>query len=563
MSPQALYLSGISSGAFTVWKIEPGVTRIGRSPLNSVHIPDPTVSKEHAELTWYAWRCTITDLGSRNGTRVNGEEVYASMDVYAGDVLEVGDVSLLVTDEVPDRRVRYSESTTLGLSHPPGGTKPPVSSGDPEFETLLHESFEAKAPVVPGHPDLDRSADPLSLVMEAGKMLVLPRPLHETCDAILEFVARGIPASRHVLLLRDAEDSEPVTLASKSSPEVKHVPLALSRAITRMVLDEGRSVLTADAPKDPRFGDRRSIFEQSVHSAMAVPLRDDDRVLGLLYVDSQEPGRVFEEKRLKLLTLLANMAAVKISNARLLKAEEGRLRINQELAAAARIQRGLLPRDAPDVPGWEIDAYLEPCYEVGGDLFDYRLAAGQLDVMIGDVSGKGMGAALVMSSFLASARVLETVCSSPLELAVRLNDVMFETTAPQDFITGVIGRLDPASGFLTLVNAGHPDVYIIGPRGITHVRSSGPGFAMRSGAQFVEEEMHMQSGETFVAFTDGVSEARREGQFFGEERVRDVLSRHQNDPIIDIRNALLEELESFLDGAHRTDDVSLLLLRRL
>ena len=145
---------------------------------------------------------------------------------------------------------------------------------------------------------------------------------------------------------------------------------------------------------------------------MAVPLFDNERVLGVLYADSVDPTVGFGREQLEVLTLLANMAAVKITNVRLLEAEQASRQLAQQLETAVTIQRNLLPKRPPVLAGWQFDAYLESCYAVGGDLFDFhRLPDGRLLFLIGDVSGKGLGAALVMSSFLSAARVLYGSCA--------------------------------------------------------------------------------------------------------------------------------------------------------
>src|SRR5262249_7236997 len=166
-------------------------------------------------------------------------------------------------------------------------------------------------------------------------------------------------------------------------------PLAISHAILDTVLNECASVITADAAHDPRFAARESIIAQAIHSAMAVPLFDNERVLGVLYADTSDFTVQYGQEQLEILTLLANMAAVKITNARLLEAEQSRLRMTQELATATRIQRALLPEAPESLPGWECVARLVTCFEVGGDLFDFHLRPdGRLLFLVGDVSGK-------------------------------------------------------------------------------------------------------------------------------------------------------------------------------
>jgi GAF domain-containing protein len=158
-------------------------------------------------------------------------------------------------------------------------------------------------------------------------------------------VERAVPSTRLILLLRQEGTGELTPLASRQrSKSGGTQPLAISRTILMAVLAENTSVLTSDATEDPRFREQMSIVAQAVHSAMAVPLFDNEKVLGILYAESNFPGLSYNQEQLEILTLLANMAAVKITNARLLETEQHRLRMQQELSTAMGIQRGLLRR---------------------------------------------------------------------------------------------------------------------------------------------------------------------------------------------------------------------------
>ena len=415
-----LQLSTSLNGEQRQWPLETPPVRIGRASGNAVQLLDGTVSKEHAELTLDGEHWVVRDLGSRNGTRVNGREATSPLAVAAGDRLEIGHVLLSVSAAGDNSRTHFSTSEHVGSS------------------LSLKVSDVLQRPTATGAGS-DRL---LHLLAEAGQLLVLPRPLPETCESLLEFVDKAVPARRLVILLRDAETGELQQMAARTRGGRANEPLALSQTITRTVLAENTAVITRDAASDPRFLAQHSIIAQAIHSAMAVPLFDNEKVLGILYVDSTNPAVTYGQPELELLTLLGNMAAVKITNARLLVAEQMRLRLAQELSTATRIQQNLLP-EPPAVPGWKCHARIETCHEVGGDLYDFHLRDdGQLVVLVGDVSGKGMGAALLMSSTLSSARVLYDDCTSPLHLVRRLNAIMHRSTDSRSFVTVFVGWLE-------------------------------------------------------------------------------------------------------------------------
>ncbi len=535
-----LYLSGTVAERSAVWPLDQPSVRMGRSSKNAIHLPDGTVSKEHAEVERRGGRYYVRDLGSRNGTRVNGVEAREPLEIKSGDRLEVGHVALRVTDQDPGQVVQFSDGTILS------------SSLRMRADQILQRRSQGTA-----------SDQMVHLLADAGRLLVLPRPLKETCEELLQFVERAVPASRYVILLQQQVGSEPVQIAARTRAGRANQPLGLSRSIMQTVLDECTSVLTGDAALDPRFRGQQSIVAQAVHSAMAVPLFDNQKVLGLIYVDSQDLAVTFREDQLELLTLLANMAAVKITNARLLEAEQARARMAQELATATQIQRGLLPALPPEVPGYEVEAFLETCFEVGGDLYDFYLAPdGRLLFVLGDVSGKGMGAALLMSSFLASARVLYDTCTDPGELATRLGSIMNRSTTPGRFVTGIVGCLDPGSGLLHYVNAGHPSPCLVLGAELRQLESTGVPFGILPQFSYRSDSVEIRPGELMAIFSDGIPEAQRGEEFFDDERLHRVLLEGAASDLPGLRSQLMAQVEEFLGEEPRSDDITLVLLRR-
>jgi len=514
--------------------------RIGRASQNTIQIADPTVSKEHAEIARAGEKVTIRDLGSRNGTRVNGVEVHEATPIHDGDLIEIGKVLARVTTDPGEAKTMFNTAAQLSSSL-----------------NLGAREILARAP---GGADVGRL---VGLLAQAGRMLVLPRPLGETCDEILRVVEQAVPATRLVILLKPERGGEPEQVAARLRGGSSRQPLAISRSILDTVLQDCASVVIGNAAEDPRFRAQHSIVAQSIHAAMAVPLFDNERVLGVLYADSVDPTIGFGRDQLEVLTLLANMAAVKITNARLLEAEQRSQRIAHELTTATRIQRALLP-ETPSLTGWTIDARLETCHEVGGDLYDFHVRAdGSLVFLLGDVSGKGMGAALLMSSALSSARTLYDVCGDPAELVVRLNAVMHRSTDSGRFITLFAGVLDLASGRLRYVNAGHNPPVLLNAGSLQRLDAGGVPVGVLDQAHYDLGEAVIQPGDLLALFTDGIPEADRGGDMYEEERLVEVLVAGARDPSLDqLGRRVLESVDNFISGARRTDDITLVLLRR-
>ena len=536
-----LYLSETLGDEPLAWKIEAPLSRIGRSSTCEVHIADASVSRRHAEIVRRDDRFFIQDLGSRNGTRVNGTVVRAPVEIGPGDSVEVGDLTLRVTAEEPGRPVLVPEGARIDTS------------------VQLRADHLVKA-----HARDDQGARPLvAWLVAAGQLLVTLRPVQETCDKILEVVARAVPATRHVLMLRDETSGELRQISARQLGGRQGQPLALSRSIVGRVLEECTSVLTVDALHDPRFSGQQSVVMQGVRSAMAVPLFDNRKVLGLVYVDSQDFAVAFTPQQLEVVTLLANMAAVKISNARLLAAEQAQLRLAHELATAAQIQRGMLA-PAPRVEGWQVEACLETCLEVGGDLYDCRMMRDdRLVFQVGDVTGKGMGVALLMSSFLASSRVLYESCGDPGTLATRLGAIVYDNGDPGRFVTGFLGCLDLRTGTLHYVNAGHPAALLLHRGEVRQLESNGVPFGVLRGCTYDTLTTEIPPGGLLAVYSDGIPEAQCGPEMFEDARLRQaLLEASAASDLAEVRRGVLARLDAFLGDAPRSDDVTLLLIRR-
>lgn len=540
-----LHLIATVAGQEQSWPLDQPLMTVGRSSRHTVHLPDPSVSRDHAEIILTDGRPVIRDLGSRNGTRLNGVRVEGEAPLSAGDRLEIGAYLLLVADSPSTQKLRFADATVMG------------SSLRLRADQILQKRAE-KVVQQGGLPIIHWLA-------EAGQMLVVPKPLRETCDELLGVVERAVPASRYVLLLIDKPDAEPEPIASRHAGASSDRPLALSRTILRHVLESGSAVMTRDPALDPRFQGQHSMVTMGVLAAMAVPLYDNHKILGVLYVDTQDPRKPLDEQQLEVVTLLGNMAAVKITNARLLEAEQERMRIAQELATATRIQRGMLPEHLPEVHGWHFDAFLETCHEVGGDLYDlYRRGDGRLVLLVGDISGKGTGAALLMSSVLSSARVLYETCPNLKDLVAHLDSVVQRAGGGQRFLTAFVGCLDPATGKLDYVNAGHPAPRICrGGKQLDRLEAGGIPLGIIGGYPYEECTAMIGPGELLAVYTDGIPEAQKGDDFYDDHRFDEsLLECSKLSDLSDIRRQLIARVDAFLDGAHRSDDLTLVMARR-
>jgi serine phosphatase RsbU (regulator of sigma subunit) len=335
--------------------------------------------------------------------------------------------------------------------------------------------------------------------------------------------------------------------------------------MVQKVLEQRSGLLTSDAQQDPRFQQQQSIVQQGIRSAMAAPLFDNENVIGILYADTTDPAFWYNRDELRTFTALANLIGVKITQARLAEAEEERRRLAREVQSAKDILAYILPTDLGCAVGYEMGTYHEPCLEVGGDLYDVKcLDDGRVLFLAGDVAGKGLGAALLVSNIMPIVSVLIDDSKDLTQLATRLNRQIFLSTDPIHYATLFLGILEPETGRVEYVNAGHNPPYLLTPDGdIEEIAATGTPIGMLEAAPFSSAELTIQPGGFLFCFSDGIPEAQNaDGDFYEEGRLRDVLGRERDRSAEEIVAAVRTSLSGFVGDASPTDDITMLLLKR-
>ncbi len=299
---------------------------------------------------------------------------------------------------------------------------------------------------------------------------------------------------------------------------------------------------------------------------VAVPLQTDDRVIGLIYLDSPHFVHEFTKDDLSLLTVMANVAAIRIEHTRLAEVEQIERMHAKELQQAAEIQERLLPTRAPDVPGIDLAGYNAPCRTVGGDYYDFlTYPDGRVAVLVGDVAGKGMPAALLMSSLQARVQVLFDDPTDLAKLVTRLNRIISSNCPSNRFISFFIGVLDPVSGEFTYVNAGHnPPLLVRRDGAVEKLAGTGLILGILPIAQYEQETCRLEAGDIVVLFSDGVTEACRPDvdEEFGEERLAKILEEFSGSSAKTIIERINARLQEFTEGAPPADDITLVIAKR-
>lgn len=303
---------------------------------------------------------------------------------------------------------------------------------------------------------------------------------------------------------------------------------------------------------------------------LGVPITSDGVYKGILVVGDKESRRgvgPFPEEDRRTLELLANQAAIALENAELHRQALEKERLEREIELASEIQRQILPKSVPDIDGWELVGWNRPARHIGGDYFDlFRTGHGpeRLALVVGDVSGKGVPAALLVSTLHSSLRLLTERMPVCAELLDRLNRHVLESSTANKFITLFVGELDPATGEMVYLNAGHNPAIILRAGGA--VEQLGPGglpLGLLPQATFRAERLTLEPGDLICLYSDGITEAADPAdQEYGLERLATRLAAVRERPIAEQLAAVEEEVTRFAAGAPQGDDQTLVLLRR-
>jgi serine phosphatase RsbU (regulator of sigma subunit) len=343
----------------------------------------------------------------------------------------------------------------------------------------------------------------------------------------------------------------------------------VSRSIARRVIEERVSLLLPNVLEDARFRSEDSILASGIRTAMCAPLwvsaagEGKDSVIGLVYVDSIQHTHAFTDDDLRVLTALANVAAAKIENVRLLEESLEKRRLEEDMRMAAEIQTGLLPSAAPRLPGWDLAGSNRPCRTVGGDYYDFALVRGRLLLALGDVSGKGTGAALLMTVLRAAVRAHWT---EPLlaDAVSRINRTVCQNVPSSKYVTFFLASLDPATGRLEFVNAGHnPPILVRASGSAEKLSLGGLVLGIFEDVAYEGGAVELGAGDTLVVYSDGVTETwDPDGEEFGDDKLVALAVASRDKGADALQDAILAEIERFEQGARATDDRTLIVLKR-
>jgi len=539
---------------------------IGRSARNDLCIPDPFASRVHAEVRKEADQYILQDLGSANGTLYNGAPVDGTIKLSPGGRIRIGETEI-VYDDGTLSAILNATMITDSISEPVPEATIALNSSDRSTSGLLETIEGARTqPSLEEKRQSSGQGDLLALISKVGVTLLASATLNETLQQIAALAFESVPADRCLIMMREDGTQElKVKVAQLRDRKGNVGEIRVSRTIMEEVVGKGKAVLTADAQHDPLLMSSTMML-QPVRSVLAVPLGVGEKVFGLIYADSPMAEGRFSEDHLKVLTTLASVAAIRVENARLLEMQMERQRLENELQLASEIQQRFQPAAPPQVPGYELQGISFPCYEIGGDYYDFIWRAdGRLVITLGDVSGKGTAAALLMSSLHAAVHAQCSANNSIVETICAVNRYLAENIPSNRFVTLFYAELDPLTGVLSFINAGHNPPLIVHAGGtVENLSSGGLPLGIKPDAVFREGKTQLQNGDVLVIYSDGVSEApNAAGEEFGTSRLQDVVARNLDASAAGIRDRIEAALTKFAQGTPASDDITLVITKRL
>ena len=415
---------------------------VGRSSASDLVLADKFLSRKHARLFLVDGAMMVEDLGSRNGTLLNGTPVQQPTRVEPGDVIKLsGSMISLQDDEHPSSS---SKSGGLDMGH----------TVFRDASDLMQSASSIGTTTIKGEAALRNYADRLRMMNEVHQALNESLSLDELLEMILDRVFEHLQPEQGVVFIKDSSGGiRPA--AQRSVPGLESEYL-YSTTLVQEVTEKGLAALVLDVASDDRFAQAASIVASGVRSLVAAPLLGPEGSLGMIALNSRLHVRQFSEEDMELLTSLAAVAAMRIRNVALAEEAAERRRLEEELALARRIQVGLLPDELPSPEGWEIYGGNVPSRGVSGDYYQVieRHDLNELVVMIADVSGKGMGASILTASLEALAAGPIEVGYPPSEICDRVSRRLFDRTPPEKYATGFLVCLKPRERDLRLLERG-------------------------------------------------------------------------------------------------------------
>ena len=551
--------SGPDAG--TAYPLADESVSIGRSSSSTIQISDKRASRHNTLLRAERGGYVAEDLGSKNGTLLNDGPLVGRVMLKSGDRLQVGDTTFVFEKDSNDL-AKPSDTTRSGR------VRMVEEKVEGAVEELLLESSSGGYPA-PVKVERALMRDPferLKVLYQVSDSIRSVLGPDELLEHILDILWNVAHPDRGVILLRDETENtlEPTVVRTKEGGEEE---VAVSRSIVERAMEEKVAILVSDAPSDIRFASSESLVLGRIRSVICAPMVFKEEVLGVLYIDALESGGIsYTQDELELVSGIANQAAVALTNARLHRDSVERRVLEHELEIARKIQTNLLPRAFPRMPGITIAAESRPARMVGGDFYDFiELEDGRVAIVVADVSGKGVPAALLSATIRASVRMESHLCGrQPVSSVVKaVNRWTCRDSRNSMFATMFYGVYDPTNSTIEYTNAGHMHPLLFPADGeMTALDQGGCFLGIMDEVDYQVGEVTLHPGDTLLFYTDGVTDTHNaQLETFGLERLSHLAQEGLGMAAPALRDSIYEATRAFRGDAEQFDDLTIIVAK--
>jgi sigma-B regulation protein RsbU (phosphoserine phosphatase) len=411
---------------------------------------------------------------------------------------------------------------------------------------------------------LKRAVEELSILNDLARAIGASDNAKEIMDKIIKRALRAVNAEQGVIALVAKQPNDTIkTVARAMVTSSAREPLHLNQSLLGWMYINQKPLLVNDLKNDERFRGLKS--DESVSSILCVPLMSKSEVRGVLAVYNKKGGAVFSVEDERLLAIIAGQSAQIVENARLNEEQAALTHLREEVKLVSQIQIELLPKASPDIPGYDIAGKNVPARVVGGDYFDFiPVDEDRICVCLGDVSGKGLPASLLMANLQATLRGQIHRDVVPNECIKRCNNMLFRSTNPEHFVTLFSGLLDANKHEMTFCNAGH-NFPILLSEGKEPVRleTGGVVLGVMENYTFDQETVSLRAGDLLVIYSDGVTEAMdlNEGEF-GEDKFYRMVEAHRDEPASALIEIIFDAVNEHTGDHPQSDDMTMVVVKR-
>jgi serine phosphatase RsbU (regulator of sigma subunit)/pSer/pThr/pTyr-binding forkhead associated (FHA) protein len=553
----------VNNGPETNKRYDVGATPcvMGRHPECSVVIDIGAVSRHHAQIVFEGGKYFVEDLNSRNGTFLNEQPVTGKVPLNHGDKVRICDTTLTFQNRAANL---LSDGSSRDV--PSGFTTLLVDDEEKTTSSTVMSRLDVS--LKGGGAGVKLSASPeakLSAILEISHALGRALALDDVLPKILNGLFKiFVQADRGFIVLRE-ESGRLVPRWTKVRREENEDTIRISRTICNHVMEQKEAILSADAANDQRFEMSQSIADFRIRSMMCAPLVDSEgNAFGVLQIDTLDQRHRFQKEDLEVLGAIASQAAIAIDNAKLHDQSLKQREMERDLELAHEVQRGFLPDRRPELAGFKFYDFYAPAAYVGGDYYDYvQLPDGRTAVLVADVVGHGVAAALMMAKLSSEVRIALASGVQPGQAITTLNDRLCRSQTDR-FVTFVMVAIDPKSGEVTIVNAGHMCPIVRRKSGAIDEpghKEVGLPLGIAEGLNYEPVTITLSAGESVVLYTDGVNESMDlRGEFFGIDRIRrHVQGGHAPEPL---GQTIIEDVRRFVGRGPQNDDMCLVCFGR-